>query len=443
MSDGAGPPQAATLLRDHFTMLPNLVDELDLDPYAYRLYAHVRRVAGEAGGACWQSTVTLAQRCRMSRGKVVEAKRVLVALGLIHIDKRPGPGGLHDHITLVDIWARNRAHFAGGGPASEDRQRPGTDSPPAAAHGPDPAAGELPGRRSVDAAPAASARPAAGPGGAQPVNASPGSVRQAEPMRSPGGPKQTPCKKTPPRKEPPGSEGDGDDAIDTKLRNEPNLAEAGAAPGEDCPMPEHAPLVREVVRLYESELGRRATPLVRGQIAELAVACAELDDWRAAFLASVGARSRWAYVVACVRNAAAHRACEARAPGGAALPVLPAQQPRPPAAPAPHSAPGAAPPMGQAPGAPPDPGPETVGARWQAVLAALQGMLDRAVYGQWFAGSRGVGEAEDGSVWRVAVRSPLAVDAMTHPGLQRALARALRYVEAEGVRLVFEPDDAP
>lgn len=198
-------------------------------------------------------------------------------------------------------------------------------------------------------------------------------------------------------------------------------------------MPEHAPLVREVVRLYESELGRRATPLVRGQIAELAVACAELDDWRAAFLASVGARSRWAYVVACVRNAAAHRAPEARAPGDAALPVLPAQQPRPLAVPAPHSA----------PGAPPDPGPETVGARWQAVLAALQGMLDRAVYGQWFAGSRGVGEAEDGSVWRVAVRSPLAVDAMTHPGLQRALARALRYVEAEGVRLVFEPDDAP
>ena len=31
LSDGAGPPQAATLLRDHFTMLPNLARGVTLD----------------------------------------------------------------------------------------------------------------------------------------------------------------------------------------------------------------------------------------------------------------------------------------------------------------------------------------------------------------------------------------------------------------------------
>jgi hypothetical protein len=53
--------------RRYFTIIPNMVDDLGLSPYAYRLYGHFRRVAGEAG-ECWQSTATLAETCKMSRG---------------------------------------------------------------------------------------------------------------------------------------------------------------------------------------------------------------------------------------------------------------------------------------------------------------------------------------------------------------------------------------
>ncbi|GAF99333.1 unnamed protein product, partial [marine sediment metagenome] len=41
--------------RAYFTMMPNIIDDMGLDPYAFRLYVHLRRVAGE-NGACWQST---------------------------------------------------------------------------------------------------------------------------------------------------------------------------------------------------------------------------------------------------------------------------------------------------------------------------------------------------------------------------------------------------
>ncbi len=107
-------------MRDHFTIIPDLVDELDLDTYAYRLYGHIRRVTGERGGVCWQSTATLASKCQMSAGKVSEAKRILVACGLIRIRKRSAPGGKRDHITVVDIWTRNRAHFAAKAPPAPE-----------------------------------------------------------------------------------------------------------------------------------------------------------------------------------------------------------------------------------------------------------------------------------------------------------------------------------
>lgn len=117
--------------RDHFTMIPNIVDEqFDLDPYAFRLYAHLRKVAGE-GGASWQSTETLALFCRMSEGKISESKQVLVKAGLILIRKEPGEHGPYDVITIVDIWAENYAAYLKGSPGepkpslSEPKPSPG------------------------------------------------------------------------------------------------------------------------------------------------------------------------------------------------------------------------------------------------------------------------------------------------------------------------------
>jgi len=97
--------------RTYFTMIPNLVDDLNfLTPFAYRLYAHLRRVAGE-NGACWQNTNTLASSCNMSAGSVSKAKRELAAADLIHIEKKSGPNGLYDYITILNIWQLNHDHF--------------------------------------------------------------------------------------------------------------------------------------------------------------------------------------------------------------------------------------------------------------------------------------------------------------------------------------------
>ena len=97
--------------RKFYAMVPNMVDEMGLSPYAFRLYVHFRRVIGEGDGACWQSTRTLAEICNMSTGSVSKAKRDLLDAGLIHIEKRSGDTGEYDHVTVVDVWAQNLAYF--------------------------------------------------------------------------------------------------------------------------------------------------------------------------------------------------------------------------------------------------------------------------------------------------------------------------------------------
>ena len=97
--------------RSHFSMVPHLVDDLNLDPYAFRLYVHIVRRAGD-GGTCFESTDNLAEHCKMSAGQVSKAKQELKEAGLINIGWGSGPGGKHHVITLVDVWARNSEHFA-------------------------------------------------------------------------------------------------------------------------------------------------------------------------------------------------------------------------------------------------------------------------------------------------------------------------------------------
>lgn len=91
-------------LRKYRTELPNLIDDMGLSPYEFRLLAHYYRV-----GDCYEATTTTAEKCKMSTGQVSKARRELAKKGLIVIDevKRKSLS-----IRVVDIWDRNFAHFS-------------------------------------------------------------------------------------------------------------------------------------------------------------------------------------------------------------------------------------------------------------------------------------------------------------------------------------------
>jgi hypothetical protein len=97
----------------YFASIPNLIDDMDLSVYAYRLYGHLKRVIGASGkGVCYKSTRMLAEQCRMSMGKVSEAKRELEEAGLIVVQRQESSQWKRDQITLVDVWPRNMAAYA-------------------------------------------------------------------------------------------------------------------------------------------------------------------------------------------------------------------------------------------------------------------------------------------------------------------------------------------
>lgn len=101
------------------TLIPNIIDEMDLSPYAVRLYVRFKRRVrqnrdGSTKGSAYDSTKTLAKACKMSLGQVVKSKRELVEAGLIRIRKERGQHGEwdKDHITIVDIWQVNKVYFS-------------------------------------------------------------------------------------------------------------------------------------------------------------------------------------------------------------------------------------------------------------------------------------------------------------------------------------------
>jgi len=67
-----------------YTRVPNLVDDLSLSPAAFRLYVHIKRVAGDKG-KCWEGQDRLAEICKLNTKTVIRAKRELQAAGLISI----------------------------------------------------------------------------------------------------------------------------------------------------------------------------------------------------------------------------------------------------------------------------------------------------------------------------------------------------------------------
>lgn len=104
-------------LRKYRTEIPNIVDDLGLSVYAFRLYVHLKRVAGESG-KCWQSTDTLAKSCCISKGMISKAKDELVSKRLIEIteEKLERGGRAAHHITITDIWLENFIKYTGHQP---------------------------------------------------------------------------------------------------------------------------------------------------------------------------------------------------------------------------------------------------------------------------------------------------------------------------------------
>ena len=101
------------------TLIPNLIDDMDLSPYAVRLYIRLKRRVkqnkdGSTSGVAFDSTRTLARDCKMSPTMVTKAKRELVAAGLIKITKRKGEHGEWDKdiITILNIWTANKLYYS-------------------------------------------------------------------------------------------------------------------------------------------------------------------------------------------------------------------------------------------------------------------------------------------------------------------------------------------
>lgn len=115
-------------LRVHFAMIPNFVDDLDLSQKAYRLYGHLKRVAGE-NGKCEEGVDAMSKKCRMNKDTLIAAKRELVTKKLVKI-KPASSRTKPDELVILDVWKRNSKAFQseervpnGGTHASQSEER--------------------------------------------------------------------------------------------------------------------------------------------------------------------------------------------------------------------------------------------------------------------------------------------------------------------------------
>lgn len=99
-------PHREKPLRRNFTMIPNLVFNQGLSPYALRLYAEIRKVAGD-DGECYLSTASLSTRCCMSAGAVSAAKKELLQRKLVLLAPKKRGRKSDTFISPPDIWQRN------------------------------------------------------------------------------------------------------------------------------------------------------------------------------------------------------------------------------------------------------------------------------------------------------------------------------------------------
>jgi len=88
----------------YFFMVPNIVDDDQrLTPHDFRLYCHLKRVAGDEG-VCFQSNKTIMKATGMSKPTVLKSKKKLKELEYIEVVARKGNTDL---IYIEDIWSRN------------------------------------------------------------------------------------------------------------------------------------------------------------------------------------------------------------------------------------------------------------------------------------------------------------------------------------------------
>ena len=98
--------------RNFFTILPNIIFHLKLDPWTFKAYCVIKMTAGDAG-ACFKSNSTMAEEVGCSIPTLIKLKTKLVEKGLIVIKKRVHPtgGNMPDLIQIVEIWGQNAEYM--------------------------------------------------------------------------------------------------------------------------------------------------------------------------------------------------------------------------------------------------------------------------------------------------------------------------------------------
>jgi hypothetical protein len=91
------------------TEIPNIIDDLGLDPHERALYVHYKRACG-SGNCEWIESVRItAQKTKMSIGQTSQARNRLVERGLICTIRKGNDGTA---VRIVNIWDLNTAYYS-------------------------------------------------------------------------------------------------------------------------------------------------------------------------------------------------------------------------------------------------------------------------------------------------------------------------------------------
>ncbi|MEH2024222.1 helix-turn-helix domain-containing protein [Nostoc sp.] len=97
-------PAAENSLPSSVAFVHNFLDEYGLDPYEFRLYAHiVRRTGGKPEGVCFASLRKTAEICKMSTRKAQQGIKVLIKANFVTQTKRTGRTDEY-RVTPVSDW---------------------------------------------------------------------------------------------------------------------------------------------------------------------------------------------------------------------------------------------------------------------------------------------------------------------------------------------------
>ena len=73
--------------------IPAWFDDAALDPFAFRIFAHIFRRDG--GDGCYEGVIKMAKHCKMGEHKVRSSLRALISKGLVDCQNRPGQPALY------------------------------------------------------------------------------------------------------------------------------------------------------------------------------------------------------------------------------------------------------------------------------------------------------------------------------------------------------------